>query len=334
MAGTISVSSTIAVTLSNSIDNPLTVTDTGTIDITSGIALNLLSPLVWTIDNSGLLQTSGAYVDALKLGAGGSIGNETGGRIVGGAYGAVILGGAGSLTNAGLVQSQGTSGSAITFSAGGVVTNIAGGTISGGHGVEIGSHAGTVTNSGLVNGNSAAVYLNSGTVANLAGGMITSSTTGVQFAGYGFVTNAASATIAATFAVVSGTVGARIDNGGLIIGAPFDGIGVFLGAGGTVSNAPGGTISGYLYGVDIENGARSVINAGMITASHGVAVSTTFGGPGTAYVGNTGSIVGSRGGVRITELPGIVINSGLIDGTSRYGVRLESAATSRTRPGA
>jgi hypothetical protein len=123
---------------------------------------------------------------------------------------------------------------------------------------------------------------------------------------------------------VSGTVGARIDNGGRIIGAPFDGIDVFLGAGGTVSNAAGGTISGYLYGVDIENGARSVINAGMITASHDVAVSTTFGGPGTAYVGNTGSIVGSRGGVRITELPGIVINSGLIDGTSRYGVRLES----------
>jgi hypothetical protein len=82
--------------------------------------------LVWTIDNSGLLQTSGAYVDALKLGAGGSIGNETGGRIVGGGYGAVILGGAGSLTNAGLIQSQGTSGSAITFSAGGVVTNVAG----------------------------------------------------------------------------------------------------------------------------------------------------------------------------------------------------------------
>ena len=199
------------------------------------------------------------------------------------------------MSNAGTIQAAGTAGAGVTLGAGGVVSNLAGGTIAGGHGVEIGGPTGTVVNSGLVSGTSAAIYIATGVVANLAGGMITSATTGAQFAGYGLVTNAASATIAAMFAVVSGTAAANVDNGGLIVATPFDGIGVFLGVGGTVSNAAGGTIEGNLYGVDIENGARSLLNAGLVTASGGVAFSTTFGGPGTAYVGNTGAIVGSKG---------------------------------------
>ncbi len=324
MAGTISLSSTIAVSLNNTADNPLSITSTGTIDAPGGIALDLEAPIVWTVTNDGLLAISGAAGAALRLGAAGAIDNEAGGSIVGVAYGAFIDG-AGSVTNAGLVQSKGTLGIALSL-AGGAVGNEAGATIAGGHGVEIGGAGGTLTNAGLISGYASAAYVKGGTVTN--DGVITSATTGaIQLNGTGLVTNAATATIAGGFGVIATLGAAVVDNAGMLSGTTFDGIGVFLGGGGAVSNASGGTIRGDLYGIDILSGAQTVTNAGLITASRSVAVATTFGGSGTAQVGNTGSIIGASGGVRISGEPGSVVNSGLIEGAAGYGVRLASGGT-------
>ncbi len=333
MAETISLSSTVAVAFYNTTDNPLSITGTGTIDAPGGVALDLESPIVWTLFNDGLVAISGASGTGVRLGAGGTIVNEAGGSIVGAGYGAFIAGGAGTVTNAGLVQSKGTLGIALTLLGGGVVDNDAGATITGGHAVEIGGAGGTLTNAGFISGYASAVYGNA--VTNV--GVITSSNTaGIQLIGTaaGTVTNATSATIAGGWGIIDTLHAAAIDNGGLISGSAFDSEGIFLAAGGTVSNASGGTITGYLYGVDIENGVQSLINAGTVTATgtlNGVAVSTTFGG--AAYVGNTGSIIGSKAGVGIKSISGSVNNSGLIEGGTGYGVALPSGDVTNARGG-
>jgi hypothetical protein len=331
MAETISLSSTIAVTRSLASDNPLVVTGNATLEPPNGIALNLDAPVVWTLTNYGLIGVSGTSGEGLRLGAGGAVANEGTGSIIGAAYGAVIAGGAGSVTNAGLIQSKGSLGIALDLLSGGSVGNGAGATITGGHGVEIAGGGGTLTNAGRISGYVNAVYLAGGTITN--SGIISSpNTEAVQLNGAGFVTNAASATIAGGFGIIDTVHAATIDNNGLISGSTFDGIGIFSSGGGTVSNASGGVIYGNLYGIDLDN-AATVINAGLITTARSAAIYSDFGAPGTVYVGNTGSIIGGAG-VKIDLAVGSVNNTGLIDGSLNFGVILESGGNVTNAAGA
>ena len=333
MPGTINASSTIAVTLSTSPDNPLLITDTGTIDAPGGIALDLLSPLVWTVQNYGLLQTTGGYADALRLGAGGTLVNQISGQIIGGGFGADITGGIGYVNNSGTMLATGASGAALTLGGGGVVTNTLYGVIEGGHGVQVSGTVGTVINSGLISGNSAAVYVYSGVIANQAGGMITSSTTAAQFGGYGVVTNAASATIASTFAIVTGTAPAKVDNAGVIIATPARRHRRFPGAGGNVSNASGR--HHLRQSLRRRSGKRRAHRQQCRPGSRQAPASPSA-PPSAAsarcFFSNTGTIAGSNGGIRITQSGAIVTNSGLIDGDNRYGVRLVSGGYLSTHP--
>jgi hypothetical protein len=332
MAETISLSSTIALTRSLAADNPLLVTGSATIEAPGGIALNLEAPVVWTLTNYGVIGVSGATGEALRLGAGGTITNMASGSIVGAAYGAAIAGGAGSVTNAGLVQAQGSLGVALDLVGGGDVGNNGGATITGGRGVEIAGAGGTLTNAGRISGYTTGVYLTGGTIAN-TGVIISPNNDGIQLNGAGFVTNAASATIAGGFGIIDTVHAAIIDNNGLISGSTFDGIGIFGEGGGTVSNASGGAIYGNLYGVDIETGTPTVINAGLITTARSAAITTDFGGPGIAYVGNTGSIIGGAG-IKIDRSVGSVHNTGLINGSDNFGVWLESGGNVTNAAGA
>ena len=101
-----------------------------------------------------------------------------------------------------------------------------------------------------------------------------------------------------------------VDNAGSIQGAGYlsntAGAGVYLGAGGLVSNQSGGTISGY-YGVDARNSPATVVNAGVIagnytSAGNAVGVYLRAGGSVTNQSG--GTINGVHDGVRIAGAAG------------------------------
>jgi hypothetical protein len=134
----------------------------------------------------------------------------------------------------------------------------------------------------------------------------------VTLAGGG-LTNQAGATIAATLnvngAVNADTVyaltGATILNQGAIYGSRH---GIYLRAGGTVTNASGGSITGGLLGVGVYNGAATIINAGTIAA-----------------LGTVKPAVGLRAGYanRLVVDPGAVFVGGA-DGGNTQGATIAS----------
>src|SRR5665213_3353436 len=82
-----------------------------------------------------------------------------------------------------------------------------------------------------------------------------------------------------------------IQNNGAIYGsASLSGDGVYLAPGGAVTNAAAASIYGSKFGVAIEGGAGTVVNAGGITGATGVSIS------GAGTVVNDGSITGTSGG--------------------------------------
>ena len=183
MSRTISGTSTAGITLSSTIDNPVSVT--GAIDVTSGTALYGTGggSYSWTIGNSGLISgggsgygislgTTAAAVSngfvtneaggtiaggytGLAIWGPGSVTNMAGGTITGGSYNkGVYIKGAGSVVNAGLIAAGNV---AVYADAGGSVTNLATGTIAGAGGVSFYNAVGTFTNAGVVIGTSGGV---------------------------------------------------------------------------------------------------------------------------------------------------------------------------------
>jgi hypothetical protein len=177
---TISNSYSSEITLSNTADNPVTVT--GTIAAASQTALYGTTPGIWTITNQGLIASGSA--SGISLGAGGTVSNISGGVITG-QYGLDFGLGAGTLLNAGSVTGAGPDGIGVRLDEGGLVSNSASGEITGTlygiYGLDL---PGTVLNSGSIGVTGAAgagVYLaQGGTVSNAAGGIISSQSYGVR----------------------------------------------------------------------------------------------------------------------------------------------------------
>src|ERR1700691_1020437 len=132
-----------------------------------------------------------------------------------------------------------------------------------------------LTNQGLVSETDASsygvIFADAGTITNAASASITGGAGGIRLVAGGAVTNETDGGIGG-FRGVSGTRAATtVDNAGSIQGAGYStgvrGVGVYLGAGGLVSNKSGGTISGY-YGVDARNSVATVVNAGLIAGKY------------------------------------------------------------------
>ena len=134
-------------------------------------------------------------------------------------------------------------------------------------------------------------------------------------------------------AAVSGTTSARLSNAGDV--ADNNGTGIYLGGGGSLSNAGSisgadavrlnaagsvantGTINGVRYGVLVNNGAGVVSNSSAIAAGYD-GVSLNKGGSVT----NSGSIFGAHIGVYTGNALGVVTNSGTISARSGDAVSL------------
>jgi outer membrane autotransporter protein len=217
-----------------------TVTNTSTGRI-SGPNTGIYVSGVGQISNAGTIVGQGYY--GVRMGGGTVTNSGSASVIQGHRYGIVSRTGPVTLNNDGTV-SGGYFG---LYSAGGIVTNSASGTISGGiYGVHIVSAGGTVINSGTILGTSGTGVVSSyGTLTNAAGGYIKGGTYGIVV-DHGVVTNA-------------GTI---LDN--LSAGAS-------LGTDAVLNNGTGGTIGGVV-GVIFTGSGASLVNAGTITGTAGVAV--------------------------------------------------------------
>jgi outer membrane autotransporter protein len=232
----------------------------------------------------------------------GSVNNLSGGIISGNGYGVGITSGIGSVVNAGSIV--GTNNDGVGLANGGSVTNLSGGHITGGgSGVSIYGGTGSVVNTGSIIGQTYdGVYMDAnGSVNNLTGGTITG----------GAHVDANGVTIHGTGSVV---------NAGSITSTSANGVGVGLGAGGSVSNLSGGIISGNVAGVAIVGGAGTLISAGTIIGTNGDGVYMNAGG--SVYNQQFGTIQGGQYGVEITNGVASVTNAGLIRGSGGTAISL------------
>jgi Hint domain len=204
--------------------------------------------------------------------------------------------GAGTLTDAGTLTNQGSLGSPVTLASGAILSNASGGTIALTGTVVVGASTATVVNAGRIVGNG-------------------SGNNGVSLGDNSLVINQAGASIYGNFTGVFTSVAPNttIQNYGLINA----GIGVLMqsGGGGHLTNAAGGTIAGnpFLYGVIVNGGNGTVVNAGSITGYWGI----RFRGSSTDIMDNLpgGVVAGSHYGIQFTENSfGTIVDAGSISG--------------------
>jgi collagen type I/II/III/V/XI/XXIV/XXVII alpha len=291
-----------------------TVTNSG--GITGAIAGILALAGTTTVTNSGSIAGGYAGIDLL---GGGSVNNQSGGRISGG-FGVSMGNGpagdaSGTVTNAGVITAGTYQG--VSLNEGGAVIN---------SGSIYGASAGVAAFYG------AAYVTNTGSIG---GGFI-----GVDLGAGGSITNAAGATIAGGYGIVlengpqSGHAASpfTLTNAGQITGSGR--FGVDLLTNGSFANQAGGTISGGQYGVYIGSVTGMIGNYGVISAHTGIYGRAVVAN-GQRYTGqltiiNAGTITGT-GGVAVSmfsshdlliDRPGAVFNGGVIAG----GGMLELAA--------
>jgi hypothetical protein len=229
----------------------------GTIDGFNGIKAFGVA----NVTNGGTIiaSTVGNGGNAVTLYGGGSVVNQAGATIRGG-FGVLLYFSAGTVTNAGNITGYISPGGnpleavGVDLGTGGSVTNEAGGTIS---------------------GYFAGIALHAGSVTNQAGGAIGGYIFGIAARGSGAtVTNAGDitgetgvATVVSTATVINSGAIAGTEVGSAFFFGPVPlGDGVFMNAGGAVTNEAGGTITGAVDGVYIAGGA-TVTNAGTISGA-------------------------------------------------------------------
>jgi predicted ribosome-associated RNA-binding protein Tma20 len=239
-----------------------------------------------TVVNAGTIAGNATNGTGIDLDGGGSVTNQTGGAITGGSYGIEF-------STAGSIVGEGS------------VTNHSGGTISGNDGIIGEGTALTVMNAGSIAGVNKGVYLDAGgSVTNQTGGTISGDDEGI------FGDNAA------VTVVNAGSIAANAPRSG----NTTNGDGVYLAAGGSVTNQSGGAISGE-YGIYGRNAAVTVVNAGTITGS--IAGNATLGSGVRLLVG--GNVTNQSGGAISGGSYGIfnanaVVNAGTIAGNATSGV--------------
>jgi len=300
--------------------------------ISGGSAGVFIEGAAGTVVNDGKIEGTGVGGDGVLLYNGGKITNGAGATtaLISG-YGAAILieNAAGAVANDGTVEGTGASGYGVKLSDGGSVTN---GTsaapaalISGNaNGVYIGTTAGSVVNDGTVEGGTG-IWLNDG-------GKVTNGAPGVTTA---LVSGYANGVYVKTAAGV-------VTNDGTVKGAGVSGIGVWLNAGGNVTNGGAGVttalVSGYSYGVFIPTAAGTVVNHGTVegTGIGGVAIKLgdggklTNGGPGvTAALAS-----GYRFGIEVFGATGAVANDGTVVGVGAFGEGIALVAGGNVSNGA
>ena len=306
MSGTISTTITQGVTLTVS---PTTITPTGTITVSTGVAI--VGPAAggkpaagWAINNEGHVTTtaSSAGANGIDLAGGGSITNS--GVITGFYNGVDVSSGVSSVTNTGTINSSAVIAPSnptnhqydgIYLGGGGSVTNSGTGTIFGGvGGIDIAGGTGTVTNTGTIIGTT----VDGQGVELDQGGTVTNTGNGNIYGDYGGVS-------------IAGGIGV-VTNSGLIGAIGLSGYGVDLEAGGQVTNS--GSIIGNYGGILTGNAPATVTNSGYIYgADYGARM--TAGGLVTNMAGAT--LQATTTGVAMAG--GTVINAGTIDATAATG---------------
>jgi uncharacterized protein with beta-barrel porin domain len=168
--------------------------------------------------------------------------------------------------------------------------------------------------------------INSGTTVNApAGNAIYGNTAGTNWT----ITNNGAVT-GQTNGIDLQQIG-TVTNAGTITGTRGSGEGVYLQAGGSVTNQTGGTISGGGVGVFVFSGAGAVTNAGAITGTGRYGVNLNDGGSVTNQTG--GVISGGIVGVSVFTAAGTVTNAGVITGINRYGVYLHAGGSVTNQTG-
>ncbi len=131
----------------------------------------------------------------------------------------------------------------------------------------------------------------------------------VSFAGAGTVTNSGSAAlIEGVYGVIIDGAGASVANSGSIHGY-LKGVG--LTAGGSLTNAAGGTIDGQEGAVNIAGGVGSIGNAGHL--------GDIFLYAGGTVVNAAGGVIAGSIPVRVSASAGTLVNSGSILASGNYG---------------
>jgi hypothetical protein len=356
MSSTITGTVTSTVTIgAGTYTSPLTIASGATVSVASGNGV--YSASLATIVDQGTIDATGTSSDGVLLDGGGYITNSLSGYISGGNDGVALFNDAGTIANSGTIR--GVDGKGVYLAAGGTVTNH--GLIeSGAHGaVSFHDTTGAVINYATIesSSNQGVYFQDGGTLANNAGGYISGGGNGVAVeggvatinnagghisgGGDGVAVEGGVATINNAGGYISGggdgvavngvsTIG-TITNSGTIRGV--NGIGIYLGGGGTVINH--GLIESSAHGaVSLHNAAGAVFNYATIESSgrngvyfyDGGSLTNNTGGyisggndgvyayHGIGTITNLSTIKGMVSGVRLPS--GTVINSGVIEGTN------------------
>jgi hypothetical protein len=317
---TISTYGTTGIEITQTSQNPVLVTASGTI-LTSGayaIFDNTGSP--GAISNYGVLQSTSAGGVGVEFASAGDLTNH--GLVTAIADGVEVSGGTGTIHNYGSISASGMAGDGAWLRLGGTLTNgsasVTGLSITGGSdGVLMSFEGGTVQNYGTLAGAAGnGVEIDNGDggtdlVANgsgtLSSFLISGGTNGVYLGGTG-----------------------TVKNDGKIVGKNGDG--VYIGGAGIVDNGSsderGRSISGVSAGIEIFGGIGTISNYGSISASGtaGDGAWLRLGGTltnGSAAV--TGlSITGGSDGVLMSFEGGTVQNYGTLAGAAGNGVEIDN----------
>ncbi|HEX3864938.1 MAG TPA: Hint domain-containing protein [Stellaceae bacterium] len=312
------VAHTITLTATGTYNSPLTISTSGYVG-NGGTAVFGPNTQAWSVENYGTVDGT---IDFLR---GGNVSNASGGFISASADGVDIAGAAGTVINAGVISGS----EGIDLFSGGSVTNEANGFVGGGiYAILVGASAATINNVGMLSGRLGGALLGGGGILTNSGGTIQGGGIGVRVDIGGTITNAAGLISGGNYGVYLGNgVGLLINDAGAVIDGLADGIkevevsssgwtvsnsgainggrtaGVYFNSGGKLINNAGGVISGGSYGVEIQNAAGTVVDAGTIIGAGGAAIGFEGAGanrlvldPGAVL---SGSVIGSTATVNL-----------------------------------